>query len=177
MGPGGDDWSLAEPAAFEDFYRSHVDALLRYFYRRTADPEIAADLVSETFAAALRSAGGYSPQKGNTSQWLYGIARRQLAAFWKKQIADNEARERLHIPAEAIDLRTADALRQTESIIDSAEATAALEALPELLREAVTLRIIDELDYDEIALRLGCERGTARVRVFRGLERLQEVLR
>lgn len=40
---------------FGRFYEEHARVLLRYFYRRTADAEVAADLCAETFAAALAS--------------------------------------------------------------------------------------------------------------------------
>src|SRR5688572_24452388 len=41
-----------DPAAFEVFYGRHVESLLGFFARRTHDPELAADLAAETFAAA-----------------------------------------------------------------------------------------------------------------------------
>ena len=44
------------PEAFALFYRRHVAGLLGYFLRRTDDPELAADLCAETFAAALDGA-------------------------------------------------------------------------------------------------------------------------
>src|SRR3954462_643347 len=42
-----------DPEAFGIFYRRHVDAVLAFFRVRTGDPELAADLMAETFAAAL----------------------------------------------------------------------------------------------------------------------------
>ena len=47
-----------EPTAFGAFYRRHEDRILRYFLSRVGDPEVAADLTAETFAAALASATG-----------------------------------------------------------------------------------------------------------------------
>lgn len=68
-----------EPEAFALFYRRHVAALLGYFLRRTHDPELAADLCAETFAAALDGAHRFDPARGPAIAWLYGIARRLLA--------------------------------------------------------------------------------------------------
>src|SRR3712207_6295862 len=45
--------SATDARSFEFFYRRHVDTLLGYFARRTGNAEMAADLTSETFAAAL----------------------------------------------------------------------------------------------------------------------------
>ena len=64
-----------------------------------------------------------------------------------------------------------------EDILDSAAAIDALKDLADDLRDAVVLRVIDQLDYQEIAAQLGCSAGAARVRVFRGLRQLSEVLK
>jgi DNA-directed RNA polymerase specialized sigma24 family protein len=44
------------------------------------------------------------------------------------------------------------------------------------MREAVFLRVVRELPYDEVAAALGCSAGSARVRVSRGLDRLSQLL-
>jgi DNA-directed RNA polymerase specialized sigma24 family protein len=51
----------AEPAAFGEFYARHESAVLGFMRRRTGDPELAADLTAETFAAALVSVRRYHP--------------------------------------------------------------------------------------------------------------------
>ena len=62
-----------DPAGFEEFYVRHVDGLLGFFARRTRDPDLAADLTAETFAAALASRARYRPVAGSASAWLFGI--------------------------------------------------------------------------------------------------------
>ncbi|MCY4194922.1 MAG: RNA polymerase sigma factor [bacterium] len=163
--------------SFTALYQRHSDGVLRYFYRRTADPDVAADLCAETFASALHNASQYDPARGTRGQWLYGIARRQLAMFWRRRAVAQRARRRYGIPREPIDQATADELRRTEDILDSAAAIDALKDLADDLRDAVVLRVIDQLDYQEIAAQLGCSAGAARVRVFRGLRQLSEVLK
>ena len=61
-------------ADFGRFYDLNAESVLRYFYRRTACPETAADLTAETFAAALRSLSTYELGKGPARAWLFGIA-------------------------------------------------------------------------------------------------------
>jgi RNA polymerase sigma-70 factor (ECF subfamily) len=51
--------------------------------------------------------------------------------------------------------------------------TAALAELTDDQREAVLLRVVGEQSYDDVARKLGCTRETARVRVFRALERMR----
>src|SRR5918998_3676562 len=62
-----------EPEGFGVFYRRHVGPLLTFFARRTGDPELAADLCAETFAAALDGAHRFRPDRGPAVAWLYGI--------------------------------------------------------------------------------------------------------
>ena len=170
------DHRLGDPVIFDPFYRSHAESLLRYFYRRTDDPDVAADLCAETFASALTNSDQFDAERGSTTAWLYGIAKRQLAMYWRRRKVANRARRRLGVPAEPIDEESAQALRRTEAILDGAAALAALEQLPFKLREAVRLRVIDQLEYVEVARELQCNEGAARVRVCRGLHQLSEIL-
>src|SRR3954449_11707806 len=84
-----------DAASFECFYTRHVDALLGFFARRTRDPELAADLTAETFAAALGARRRYRPEKGAANAWLYGIGMKKLADAQRRGYAENRARRRL----------------------------------------------------------------------------------
>src|SRR5919197_4220352 len=142
-----------EPEAFAVFYRRHVTALLAYFVRRTRDPELAADLCAETFAAALAGAHRFRPERGPAIAWLYGIARRQLAHARRRGAIEDRARRRLGMAPLALTdeaLERIDALAAAES---SAMAQhAALDALPSEQREALEARVVDERGYVELAL-------------------------
>ena len=128
------DWDtghrLDDPAAFDAFYRAHAESVLRYFYRRTDNPEVAADLCAETFCAALSNSAQFNPERGTSTAWLYGIAKRQLAMYWRRRKVADRARTRLGIPREPIDEESAQALRRVEDVLDGAAALAALENLP-----------------------------------------------
>src|SRR4051794_41404926 len=105
--PRSDEALLAvarrEPAAFAVFYRRHVRALLGYFLRRTRDPELAADLTAETFAAALDGCHRFRPERGPAVGWLYGIARRQLAHAQRRGAGEDRARRRLGMAPPELD--------------------------------------------------------------------------
>ena len=171
------DHRLGDPTVFDAFYRSNAESLLRYFYRRTDDPDVAADLCAETFAAALTNSGQFDVRRGSAEAWLYGIAKRQLAMYWRRRKVADRARTRLGIPREPIDEESVEALRRTEDILDGAAALDALDKLPVKLRKAVRLRVIDQLKYSEIARQLNCSPGAARTRVSRGLHLLNEILK
>lgn len=161
-------------AAFEAFYRRHVDAVTGYFMRRTRDPEVAADLMAETFAAALLSLRRYRAGGGPASAWLFGIARNKLAHWQRRQGVEHRARRRLGIPR--IELEDAD-LAAIEALYDAHRAEAVvrgeLDRLPAEQRDAITAHVIDEAGYAEIAAAAGTTESVVRQRVSRGLRRLR----
>src|SRR3954454_24202762 len=136
--PRSDEALLAvagrEPAAFAVFYRRPVRALLGYFLRRTRDPELAADLAAETFAAALDGCHRFRPERGPAIGWLYGIARRQLAHAQRRGAVEDLARPRLGMAPIGLDDA---ALEQVERLADAAALHDALAALPPDQRDAV----------------------------------------
>ena len=84
-----------DAAGFERFYRRHVEDLLGFFARRTRDPELAADLTAETFAAALAGRRRYKPEAGAASAWLFGIAMHKLRDAQRRGYAEQRARRRM----------------------------------------------------------------------------------
>jgi RNA polymerase sigma-70 factor (ECF subfamily) len=169
--------SRTEPEAFTELYRRHAEDLLRYFARRTLDPETAAELTAETFAEAFASRANYRDQGVNGVAWLYGIARHRLGRFFRNGKVDAAARRKLGMPER--DLPSED-YERIEDLIDFApirEALAeALETLSPDQREAMRLRVIDGLGYAEVAQRLKCTEQNARQRVSRGLRKIALLL-
>ena len=169
--------SATEPGAFTVLYRRHAEDLLRYFARRTLDPEAAAELTAETFAQAFASRSSYRDTGANGVAWIYGVARHQLGRFFRSGRVDRAARRRLGMPER--DLPPAD-YERIEDLVDFAPIRGAIaEALESLAREqrdALRFRVIEQLGYPEVARRLGCSETNARQRVSRGLRRLALVL-
>jgi RNA polymerase sigma-70 factor, ECF subfamily len=169
--------SRAEPVAFVELYRRHAEELLRYFARRTLDPEAAAELTAETFAEAFASRRNYRDTGVNGVAWLYGIARHQLGRFFRTGSIDAAARKRIGLPREEL---PADDYERIEELVDLAPIREALvEALGTLAeeqRDALRLRVIDGLSYADVARRLGVAEAAARQRVSRGLRRIAIIL-
>lgn len=140
------------------FYRRYERAVLGYFMRRVGDPEVAADLTAETFAAALMSVRRYKAQRDSAAPWLFGIARHTLLRSVEKRRVEDRARRKLGWQALTLD----DDL---------------LERLPEDQARAVRARVIDEQDYAEIAGRLRCSQSVVRQRVSRGLGTLRALIK
>lgn len=166
-----------DPSLFGLFYRRHVNAVLGYHYRRTGCAQTAADLTAETFAAAYLARSRFRPGPAPARAWLFGIARRQLGTFARRQRVADRARRRLAVPS--IELENDD-LERIERLVDlepvAAAVRSAVARLPTGQAEAIRLRVADERTYAEVAEVLGCSEGAARVRVSRGLRTLAELM-
>jgi RNA polymerase sigma-70 factor (ECF subfamily) len=169
--------SATEPAAFAVLYGRHAEDLLRYFARRTLDPEAAAELTAETFAQAFASRATYRDTGANGVAWIYGVARHQLGRFFRSGRVDVAARRRLGMPEREL---PPDDYERIEDLVDFAPMRSAiadaLESLREDHRDALRFRVIEQLSYPEVARRLSCSEDNARQRVSRGLRRLALVL-
>ena len=166
--------SRSDPSAFGRFYADEATALLAFFARRLLDPEAALDLTAETFAQAFAGRDGFRGHDEEAARgWLYTIGRRQLAHYLRRGYADRDARERLGVERPTA---TLDELTRVEELAAlgevRADVAAQLASLPPSHREAVRLRVVEELDYPELALRLDITEEAARARVSRGLRRI-----
>ena len=169
--------SARDAEAFGAFYDRHAVALLAFFARRTADPQAAADLTAETFAAAFVSRRRYRDTGAPAFAWLLGIGRHQLASALRRGRIEDRARRRLGVARAELDDAALERIEELAALDDlRPRVAAALDALPDGTADAVTLRVAEELSYAEVARRLGCSEGAARVRVARGLTRLADLL-
>src|SRR3954470_9270326 len=134
-----------DPEAFGIFYRRHVDAVLSFFRSRTGDPELAADLMAETFAAALLAAPRFKRRREPASAWLFTIARRKLIDSWRRGKVEDAARRKLRL--EPMELDDAGVAR-VDALIDQDREpnplTELMHRLPSDQREALRLRVLDE---------------------------------
>ena len=158
----------AEPAAFGAFYRRHEDRVLSYFLSRVGDPEVAADLTAETFAAALAGAHRFRPRKGPAPAWLFGIAHNILAMSRRRGRVEARARRRLGMASIVLTDETVERIGELDRT-----ALELVDELPADQQEAVRARVIDERDYEDIAMDLRCSEGVVRKRVSRGLGALR----
>ena len=165
-----------DPEAFGFFYRRHVDAVLAFFRVRTGDPELAADLMAETFAAAMLAAPRFKPRREPAVAWLFTIARRKLIDSWRRGRVEEAARRKLGL--EPIELDDDD-LARIDALVDQQRdanpLTELMHQLPSDQREALRLRVLDERDYEDIARELRCSEAVVRQRVSRATRALRSM--
>jgi RNA polymerase sigma-70 factor (ECF subfamily) len=168
-----------------DAFTAEALALLESLYgtalRLTRDSDRAQDLVQDTYLKAFRARGRFAAGT-NLKAWLFTI----LHNTWRNRRRD-QARARVEFDSEAVDqaAHSADALAagaaaDPETLLlrasIDAELTSALGTLPETFREAVWLRDVEELSYQEIAAVLDVPVGTVMSRISRGRRQLYERL-
>jgi RNA polymerase sigma-70 factor (ECF subfamily) len=164
-----------DATSFSIFYQRHLPVTLAYLVRQTRDPELAADLAAEVFAAVLLVAHRYQPHGNSAAPWVLGIARNKLLMSVRRGRIEARARRRLGF--DPIALEDADLERVTATADQGAGRLAALvDELPADERHAVLSRVVDERSYREIASELRCSEMVVRKRVSRGLARVRAQL-
>jgi RNA polymerase sigma factor (sigma-70 family) len=158
-----------DAGAFRSLYDRYAARVLRYHARRTHEPDAAHDLTAETFAQAWLARGRFRDEAGGSAgPWIFAIARHVLLASVRKRALEQTAARRL-----GLELSGA-AAEPEEAWLDGLDE--ALADLPEGQREAIRLRVVDDLAYDQVAASLGTSPEAARVRVHRGLATLRNRL-
>ncbi len=169
--------------AFELLVSKYERRVLRLIGRLIRDPAEMEDVAQEAFIKAYRAIPQF---RGDSAfyTWLYRIAvntaKNHLATQGRrpKPIGDfhsGEEGESFDVEDVVEDINTPDAVLHSRQVAETVNA--AIEALPEDLRAAITLREIEGLSYEEIAQAMDCPIGTVRSRIFRAREAIAEQLR
>lgn len=166
--------SREDPLAFAEFYDWLSAKVHGFFVRRTWDGQVSLELTAETFAKAFEKRADFRGDSDEEAAgWLWSIARNELSAHWRTHSVRRAATERLSLPR--LDIADEELLRIEElAALEAArgELQAALDRLRPDQRQVIEMRVLDELEYGEIARRLGVSNQVVRTRVSRGLRAL-----
>ncbi len=157
-----------DEAAFLELYRRRQAGIYRFALHLSGSPSAAEDIVQEVFITLLRGDLGFNPERGTLSGYLFGIARKQALRLLERSrfdcAIDGEAGEDPSLPQLAVD---ADPLKEYTHRESLEALRKAVAALPRRYREVVVLCDLEEVDYADAALALGCPIGTVRSRLHR----------
>jgi RNA polymerase sigma-70 factor (ECF subfamily) len=172
-------------AAFDTLVNERSGEVFALLFRLTEDSEEARDLTQETFLRAFQGIGKFRGD-ADLRTWLYRIAINQARnrwRWWRRRRKDVtvsiDAPVGDHSETFASTLRADQSSNpETESIAREREARLlqALRAIGSTYREAVILRDIEGLSYEEIASALEITVGTVKSRLSRGREELRKKL-
>lgn len=164
--------------AFELLVIKYQRRIQRLVGRMVRDVDLVEDIAQETFIRAYKAL----PQFRGDAQfytWLYRIAvntAKKALLNLKRDVlvsdhgfqSDDGDEETSRSENELTNAETPETLYAAREIADTVNA--AMESLPEELRQAITLREIEGLSYEEIAQLMNCPIGTVRSRIFRARE-------
>jgi len=170
-----------ESTSFEAEALASLDSLYRTALRLTRVPADAEDLVQETYLKAFRAADRFEPGT-NLRAWLFTIlhntARNRVRDRARDAVAiDSETVERaadLAVFGGAGGPETPESLLLRDTLAPQLQA--AIDALPDVFRQAVWLRDVEEFSYAEIARMLDIPAGTVMSRISRGRRMLHQAL-
>lgn len=164
-----------DKSAFDVLVLKYQYRIVKLVSRYVRDPSDALDVAQEAFLKAYRALPRF---RGDSAfyTWLYRIAintaKNHLTALARRpaevDLGTNEEGERYQIDALYGDIATPERLLLTDEIRETIGA--AIAALPDDLREAIVLREVDGLSYEDIAQAMDCPIGTVRSRIFRARE-------
>ncbi len=157
---------------FGEFYRRRRGAVLAFLRPRVASPELAADLMCETFAGALVAV--HEPDRELPREpvaWLVAIARNELLDAWRRGTVAEGARRRLAL--EPVVLGDEDLIAVDDAAADADLLAQLAHELPPDQLYALSAHLFEERGYPEIAKELGCSQSVVRKRVSRGLTTLR----
>ncbi|MGN6112596.1 MAG: RNA polymerase sigma factor RpoE [Luteimonas sp.] len=167
--------------AFDLLVRKYQHRIVALIGRYVSDWSECQDVAQEAFLRAYRALGSF---RGDAQfyTWLHRIAvntaKNHLVANGRRPPTDDIDVADAEQYDSGIRLRDNDT-PERELMRQQMEQTVmrAVEALPEELRTAITLREVEGLSYEEIAARMDCPIGTVRSRIFRAREAIEQELK
>ena len=176
---------LGDVKAFEMLVVKYQRRIERLIGRMVRDVDIVEDIAQETFIRAYRALPQF---RGDSAfyTWLYRIAvntaKKALMDMKRNPLVpesamrnDEDGDEPSRAESELSDGETPEGILASKEI--AAAVNSAVEALSDELRQAITLREIEGLSYEEIAEAMNCPIGTVRSRIFRAREAIALRLR
>jgi RNA polymerase sigma-70 factor (ECF subfamily) len=167
--------------AFDLLVRKYQHKVVGLISRYVHDWSECEDIAQEAFVRAWRAIGSFRGESAFYT-WLYKIAvntaKNHLVAMGRRPpTGDIDVEDAVYVPG-ATRMHES-ATPEKELMRQQVEQTvfSAVQALPEELRTAITLREVEGLSYEDIAEKMGCPIGTVRSRIFRAREAIDEKLR
>ncbi|MGH9202116.1 MAG: RNA polymerase sigma factor [Vicinamibacterales bacterium] len=144
-------------------YDRYVDRVYAFVSRRTHDRAVAEDVTSEVFEQALTHLGRFEWRGVPFVAWLFRIASNALTDRWRQ-----DARDSHNPPADVPDSREVEELERRVIVFQL------VDRLPDVQRQVIRMRFVEEKSIREIAAALGRSEGAVKQLQLRALENLRK---
>ncbi len=157
--------------AFEELYDRFAGRVLSVVRSVLRDPAQSEEVAQEVLVEAWRTAARFDSERGRLETWLLTMARRRAIDRVRSEQA---ARNRDHVVGVRDQVRPHDSVAEgSVAREEHDQVRAAMDALTDLQRQAVTLAFFDGMTHREVAAILELPLGTVKTRIRDGLKRLQ----
>jgi|WetSurMetagenome_2_1015567.scaffolds.fasta_scaffold191935_2 RNA polymerase sigma-70 factor, ECF subfamily len=154
--------------AYGKVYDICLERIYRYIFNQVGDAMQAEDITEEVFIRAYKAIKSCRGKEQTFIPWLYRIAHNYLIDTYRKQHKE--------IPVDNIELISdTDPEREVEKRLEYQEIFEAVKSLPEMQKQVILLKYLDDNDNDEIARILGKRQGAVRALQMRALSKLREI--
>ena len=153
----------ADPARFAELYDRYVDRVYAFVSRRTHDRAAAEDITSEVFQQALAHLDQFEWRGVPFVAWLFRIASNAIADRWRRN-----ARESHDPPADVPDTHELEELERRIILFQL------VDRLPDVQRQVIQMRFVEDESIREIAAALGRSEGAVKQLQLRALENLRK---
>lgn len=157
--------------AANDLVEKHYREMYAFTYRQTLEKQLAMDLTQEIFISVLQSVDGFNPKKGSFRTWMYRIASRRVADYYRSrcyrmgrlmQPIDDELPPRDDtLAARLEDRETAHMVLEQIGTFD------------EVTQQILRLRLFAEQTFPQIAQAVRLPEGTVKSRYYAAVEKIR----
>lgn len=171
------DIATGDETALQALYDATMSRVFTVALRITGNSSAAEEIVENVFFQVWRTAGSFDIQRGSPLTWLFVICRSHALSYLRNANTD--------LPSSAADaldteLESDDEKSDPQSLLIAIEKNAglhvALQKLPQLDRQLISLAFFRDMTYPEIATHMLMPLGTVKSRIRRALLRLRELL-
>ena len=149
---------------FEAFYHAHAARVLQFLCRMTRNRQASEDITQDVFLELWKRPNGFDPSRGNLINYVFGIARKRGAEWWRGHNADHQE------PSKAPDVQVKAKDAMSGILIDDAFSKLNVDD-----RSLLWLREIEGHSYAELAVIYDVPIGTIRSRLFSAREELRRL--
>ncbi len=163
---------------FDRIYREHIRALHSFLIGKTGNPQVALDLLQDTFLRVWRSIQRTADLKSEQlGPWVFSIARNLLIDYYRNQARESVKEKAIGQRAREMPLPESDAQTVLAAKEQLALADAAIRDLPDDQRTVLLMTVVGEMSSTKIAQLLEVPAGTVRYKLSLARRTLVEKLR
>ena len=158
--------------AFSLLYKKYGKKIFQFIYWRTENKEVSKDLLQEVFLKAWKNIAFYQEKNFSIRAWLYKIARNTVIDYYRTKRPEISLEEKIEIVQAGSDI-----VKKAKISLEKERLKKAINLLPEVQKEVIILKFIEELSNKEISKILKKSETAIRIIQYRALKKLREILK